>query len=119
VIGRERNGRFAFAGRLGPGGQSARYTFDYPGDESVYTVGLDLAPDVGEVLQNAGFKVFGPGGSLQAVGGAQHSLSPNVAANVVSRNRGRHLVEVYNYHSTLPVDFRLGLARGLPEGRTR
>lgn len=119
VIGRERNGRYAFAARLGPGGQSTRYTFDYPGDESVYTVGLDLAPDAGEVLDRAGFKVFGPTGSLQATGGPQRTLSPNVAANVVSRNRGRHVVEVYNYHPTLPVDFRLGLARGLPEGRRR
>lgn len=100
-----------------PAGSFANFEFDYPGDESVYTINLQVTPDSGTVLQRAGFLVFGPGGSLQATGGAQPSLRPNVSANIITRNRGRHVVQVYNYNPNVAIDFELTLVRGLPEGR--
>jgi Cu-Zn family superoxide dismutase len=108
-------------GHLGAGvnGSFATYEFDYPGDESVYTVNLTIAPDAGTVLQNAGFKIYNPTGSVQIAGGSQQGLRPNVSANLVSRTKGRHVIQVYNYNQYIPIDFELSLTRGLPEGRAR
>ena len=53
-------------------------------------------PDDASILQYAGFKVYTPSGSLQVVGGAQPSLRPNVAADLISATRGRFTVQVYN-----------------------
>src|SRR5689334_19416240 len=47
-------------GHLGPGGRVANYPIFYPGDKSVYTINLQISPDDSALLQNAGFKVFGP-----------------------------------------------------------
>jgi len=87
-------------GRLGASrtGRAVEYSFDYPGTEDVFTVELQVWPDDGAVLQKAGFRVYSPDGSLHITGGAQRGVRPNVSANVKSRNRGRHVVQVYNYN---------------------
>jgi hypothetical protein len=120
VIGRERNGRFASSGHLAASssGVSTRYSFEYPGDESVYTINLQVSPDNGDLLNRAGFRIYGPNGSVQTTGGAQTGLKPNVSANVTSRTKGRHVVEIYNYNQAVPIDYALSLSRGLQEGRT-
>src|SRR5439155_26612556 len=46
----------------GAGGHTAVHTFVYPGDESVYSINLQVVPDTPEVLAKAGFKVYGPAG---------------------------------------------------------
>lgn len=95
-------------------GNFALYEFDYPGDLSVYTINLWLAPDA--VIKDAGFRVYNPTGGLHVTGGGQSGLSPNVSANVISTNKGRHIVQVYNY-SAVPIDYELQLVRGSREGQ--
>src|SRR4051812_36814693 len=66
------------AGHLGASssGRTAEYFFDYPGKEEVYTIELQVSPDNQSVLDNAGFRVYGPGGALHISGGAQRGLRP-------------------------------------------
>ncbi|HEV8638685.1 MAG TPA: hypothetical protein VG370_31110 [Chloroflexota bacterium] len=104
----------AMKGRLGPGGSSAEYTFSYPGDQSVYTINLRVMPDDPAVLQLAGFEVYDPHGELVVRGGAQPGLTPNVAANVISRVPGRYLVKVYNYNATSAIDYEASIGVGRP-----
>jgi 6-phosphogluconolactonase len=99
-------------------GRSVDYSFDYPGGEEVYTVDLQVWPDQGTVLDNAGFRVYGPNGSIHVVGGARRGLRPNVSADVIGRNRGRHVVQVYNANAEIPIDYELRLRRGRPESQT-
>jgi len=119
AVGYEQNGAFAYTGHLNRGGDTDEYTFDYPGDESVYTIGLQVSPDVGAFLNRAGFKVYNPSGAVHVTGGPQVGLVPNVAANVISRNKGRHVVQVYNYHPEAGLDYALTLTPGLSEGSRR
>src|SRR5262245_10717415 len=80
-------------GHLQPGGQVATYAISYPGDKSVYTISLQVFPDDAAVLQNAGFKVFGPqAGRTYATGGAQPGLRPNVSANLISADPGTYTI---------------------------
>jgi DMSO/TMAO reductase YedYZ molybdopterin-dependent catalytic subunit len=112
--GRPQRGRLAG----GTGGHVAVYTFAYPGDASVYSVDLQIAPDLPEVLARAGFRVYGPvAGKEYLTGGAQPGLRPNVSGNLISRDPGDYTVQVYNDHPTLAVDYELSITRGRPEGR--
>jgi 6-phosphogluconolactonase len=97
------------------GGRTAQYQFDYPGNEAVYTVEMVMTPE--SVFDLAGFKVYNPGGSVHVSGGAQRGLVPNVVANVVSRQKGRFTVQVYNYSSEQSVDYQLRVVAGVPEGQ--
>jgi L-fuconolactonase len=104
-------------GQLRPGGQVATYTITYPGDKSVYTIGLQVFPDDATVLQNAGFKVFGPKADRTYVtGGAQPGLRPNVSGNLISTDPGSYTIQVYNYDPNTPIDYELSLASNRPEG---
>jgi hypothetical protein len=119
AVGYEQNGSFAYTGHLNRNGGVAEYSFDYPGDESVYTIGLQVYPDVGAFMDRAGFRVYNPNGAVHVTGGPQGGLVPNVAANVISRNKGRHLVQVYNYHPEAGLDYALTLTPGPPESSRR
>ena len=88
------------AGVLPPGGrdgQFALFEFDYPGDGSVYTVKLQLSPERSDVLQHAGFRLYGPSGRLYVTGGAQPGLRPNVAGDFSSHDPGTYTLQLYNY----------------------
>jgi hypothetical protein len=104
----------AMKGHLGPGGSSAEYEFAYPGDDSVYTINLNVTPDDPAVLQLAGFEVYDPHGELVVKGGDQPGLTPNVLANVISRRPGRYVVKVYNYHPTSAIDYEASIATAPP-----
>ena len=69
------------------------------------------------MLQNVGFKVFGPqAGRTYATGGAQPGLRPNVAGNLISTEPGPYTIQVYNFDPTTPIEYELGLASNRPEG---
>jgi 6-phosphogluconolactonase (cycloisomerase 2 family) len=101
-------------GRLLPG-RTAHYLFDYPGDESVYTVEMQVTPD--SAVARAGFRVYAPDGRTQVIGGAQGGLQPNVAGNVIATLRGRYLLQAYNDNPGLPVDYWVRVLAGRPEGQ--
>lgn len=101
-----------FSGELVPG-KSDTFEFDYPGDESVYTINVQIAPDAAYVLQNAGFEVYTPMGDLQVKGGAQPKLQPNVSANVISRIAGTYYVKVFNDSQT-PLSYTVTLVTNPP-----
>ena len=88
--------------------QVAFYSFNYAGDGSTATIGLQVFPDDDLVLRRAGFEVYGPGSSVMAVkGGNQMTLSPNVSADVNTTVKGTYLVKVFNYNRDVPITFRI------------
>jgi L-fuconolactonase len=107
-------------GRLAAGaaGHFATYTFEYPGDESVYTIALQVFPDETRVLENAGFKVFGPQpGRVYVTGGAQRGLRPNVSGNLIGKERGSYTVEISNYDPAVAIEYELTIGRRRPESQ--
>jgi hypothetical protein len=103
----------------GAEGHFAKFAFSYPGDESVYTLNLQASPDDGALLAAAGFEVYGPDGALVVRGGAEPGMTPNVSANVISKVPGTYLVQVYNYHPAIPLDYQLSLVTGPPPSEVR
>jgi len=106
------------AGQLQPGTQAtfAYYRFDYPGGGRVASINLQVEPDLPTVLQNAGFRVYGPQrGRVYLTSGLQPGLVPNVTGDLVSEDAGAYLVQVYNAAPTVPVAFRIWVT-GLPAG---
>src|SRR5262245_60645329 len=72
--GRPVSGRLA----AGAGGQVALHRLAYPGGEAVYTINLQISPDRPELLERAGFRIYGPVADKEyARGGAQLGLRPN------------------------------------------
>jgi hypothetical protein len=103
-----------FTGDLAPN-QSDIFQFDYPGDESVYTINVQMYPDDGGVLANAGFEVFTPNGTLQVKGGPQPKLQPNVSANVITRVPGTFTVKVFNNNPGVVVNYTVTLVTNPPD----
>jgi hypothetical protein len=100
----------------GPGTSFAYYRFDYAGHGRVASVNLEVQPDLPTVLQNAGFRVYGPQrGRIYLASGLQPGLVPNVTGDLVSEDAGTYLVQVYNYAPSVPVAFRIWVT-GLPTG---
>jgi len=104
-------------GSLAPGGRVNVYTLDYPGDETVYTINLQVTPDDPRLLQQVGFKVYGPqSGKIYAIGGAQPGLRPNVSANLISGDPGRYFIQIYNFDRSVVIDYDLTVLALPPEG---
>ncbi|HZQ99311.1 MAG TPA: hypothetical protein VFC93_10905 [Chloroflexota bacterium] len=104
-------GQNSFSGHLDPG-KTALYEFTYPGDQSVYTVGMELTPNDPQIARNAGFTVTGPKpGKVYAQGGYQGGLVPNESCNVISSDPGTYTVQVFNY-SSVPIGYTLSLTAG-------
>src|SRR5579884_3655294 len=105
-------------GHLDPGGHVVTYPLSYPGDMSVYTIGLQVSTDNPAVLRNVGFKVFGPqNGKTYVTGGARPNLRPNVSGNLISADKGPYTIQVYSYDPFTPIDFELSVGGNAPEGR--
>jgi hypothetical protein len=112
----------SFRGRLAPGagGHFALFEFNYPGNREVYTINAQISPDEGAILEKAGFKVYGPQkDKVYLEGGARKGLTPNVSGNLISREGGNYVVQVYNYHPTAWVDYEVNLVAGPPPGEER
>src|SRR5438876_3600984 len=102
-------------GRLNAG-RTAQYVFDYPGDQSVWTVEMQVLPD--SASAKAGFRVYSPNGKILVIGGAQGGLTPNVSANVIGTVPGTYLLQTYNATNPgFPVDYWIRVVAGKPEGQ--
>jgi hypothetical protein len=106
-------------GVLAPGGGDFRYyRFDYPGKGAVVSVNMQVSPDESLLLQNVGFRIYGP---KEAVGplfsGVRQGLVPNVSRDVIDQEPGSYVVQLYNYDPIRPVPFQVW-ATGLPEKAT-
>jgi hypothetical protein len=106
----------SFKGQLKPN-DFQLFEFDYPGDESVYTVNAQIYPDDPALLDKAGIQVFQPNGTLQVKGGAQPKLQPNVSGNIISKVPGKYTVKVYNDNQNAAIDFEVSLVVGAPENK--
>jgi hypothetical protein len=107
-------------GRLEPGLRApfAYYRFVYPGGGRVVSINLQVEPDLPTVLQNTGFRVYGPQRDrVYLTSGLQPGLTPNVTGDLVSEDAGVYVVQVYNYAPTVPVAFRIWVT-GLPAATT-
>jgi len=106
----DRQGRFAY------------YTFDYPGDRSVYTVNLKVTPD--RTMDLVGFRVYGPEPDrVYAQGGWQPGLDKhsdddvpttrwNVSANLINLTPGTYVVQVFDWEPKIPIDYQIDLQHG-------
>jgi hypothetical protein len=102
----------------GPRGQFAYYKFEYPGDESTYTVDLHIFPDRYDLLQHAGFNLYGPDPTkLYGKGGPQHTHRPNVSGDFSSVDPGIYTIQVYNYDPSIPIDFEISGTQGAAPSR--
>jgi hypothetical protein len=102
------------SGRLSPGGNFAGFEFNYPGDDSVFTLNMHVTPDDPFVLQNVGFAVYNPNGDLVVRGGAQPGLFNNISANVISKTPGTYFVQLYNYDPQTTIDYSIVLLTAPP-----
>ncbi len=103
----------------GTRGHFDTYELSYPGDQSVYTINMQVFPDDAGVLRNVGFKVYDPTGKVAGQSGAQQSLKPNVSGNLISGIKGTFVVQVYNYDPDQDIDYTLSLVLGPKEGTQR
>src|SRR5205823_1782411 len=90
---------------------------DYPGNMTVYSIEVEIRPDNGQTLSKAGFQIFNPTGSIPIKGGVQVSLVPNVSANIISSQRGRYVVQVFNYNTNIAIDYLIRVTAGRTEGQ--
>jgi hypothetical protein len=98
-------------GRLEPasGGRFRYYSFYVPRDRSV-AVNLQVSPDDAGVLAVAGFKVYGPERSREYLQSeAEPRRTPNQRGTLWVDRDGLYVVQVYNYHPVLTIDYRLWL----------
>jgi hypothetical protein len=104
-----------FCGTLQPGGTSALYGFQYPGNLDVFTFNLEVFPDDPVVLQNVGLKVFGPTvGKTYVTGGVQPKIVPNISGNLISPDEGAYVVQVSNFDHNTPISYQLWLVTSGP-----
>src|SRR5579884_380855 len=83
----------------GVGGHFAYYKFEYPGGYYKASIGLIVAsPQDQNVLQNVGFKVYGPTpGKVYGSDTAQRGLYPSAQADVISNEAGEYVIQIYNF----------------------
>ena len=110
----------SFKGRLdlGASGHFATFEFNYPGDESVYTINLNMHPDDARIAQVAGFRVYGPKkDKVYLIGGYRSKLMPNVSGDLITRDPGTYLVQVYNYSQDTVINYEISLVPNPPAKR--
>jgi hypothetical protein len=87
----------------GTGGHFAYYKFDYSGNDAAYTIDLQITPDRYDVLQHAGFHVYGPDATkVYATGGVQQGLTPNISGDLIDGDAAVFTVQVYNTQGLPP-----------------
>ena len=110
----------SFKGRLekGSAGNFATFEFNYPGDESVYTLNLNLLPDEDRVARAAGFKIYGPQkDKIYVTGEYRNKKVPNVSGDLITKEAGMYLVQVYNFSPDTAVDYEVSLVPNPPTKR--
>jgi hypothetical protein len=100
----------------GQGGHFAFYKFTYPGNWHKVTINLNASPNDYNILQYAGFKVYGPTGREYLSAQALRDANPSATADLITIEPGEYMVQVYNYapEPAAVVNFSLN-AQGLPE----
>ncbi len=94
-------------------GAFAYYSIDYPGDGRVITLELDLAPGDPVAMLGAGFNVYGPQGYFIGSGIKSPTKADRKEFKWSDHNATPWLIQVYNYHDNMPINFRLKVS-GLP-----
>jgi hypothetical protein len=97
----------------------AYYKFEYPGDNSLVTINLQVYPDDEALLadEKIGFVVYGPRSASNstftyAKSGAQPKKAPNVSGDFRSQDPGSYLVQIHN-DAHAPINYSIS-ADGLP-----
>jgi hypothetical protein len=91
----------------GSGGRFRYYSFYLPRDRSA-TVNLQVRPDDAGVLGVVGFKVYGPErGREYLQSEAEPHRTPNQRGTLWVDRDGLYVVQVYNYHPVLTIDYSL------------
>lgn len=108
-------GQTVFEGSLPAknGGSFALYEFNYPGNESIFSINVNIKPDDAGVIKPdvAGFKVYGPNaGKVYVNGGFQKDLIPNLQANIINNEAGLYVVQLYNYHPSVSLTFDISMS---------
>jgi hypothetical protein len=99
----------------GAAGHFAYYSFEHGGDDAAYTIDLRVTPDDYAVLQSVGFNAYGPDPQqVYGTAGIQHRHRPNMSGNVFSSDGGPFLVQVFNRHPNVAIDFEITGTQQLP-----
>ncbi len=94
-------------------GAFAYYSLEYPGNASVITIELDMAPGDPAAQLGLGFHVYGLNGYLIGSGRRSDDKVDRKVLMWADRTRGPWLIQVYNYLEGYPVSFHLQVT-GLP-----
>jgi hypothetical protein len=94
-------------------GSFAYYRFEYPGNASVITIQLDMAPGDPAAQRGLGFNVYALDGYLIGSGTRALDIADQKVLQWADYNRGPWLIQVYNYLEGVPVNFHLSV-QGLP-----
>jgi hypothetical protein len=105
----------AMGGVLAPSpdmqGKFAYYKVRHPGDGSALTINLHAWPDDAAVLQNAGFRVYGPSpDKLYGWGGLQTAMQPNISGDLITSEPGEYVIQVFSYDAQTPIQYTISTA---------
>ena len=95
------------------GGSFALYEFNYTGNDAIFSINVNIKPDDAAVIKPdvAGFKVYGPqAGKIYVNGGFQKDLNPNLQANIINREPGLYVIQLYNYHPSVSLTFDISMS---------
>jgi hypothetical protein len=95
-------------------GEFAYYSIDYPGDGSVITIEVDMAPGDPVAVRGAGFNVYGPNGYFIGCGGPSEEKTDRKVLQWSDYNPAQWLIQVYNYLDDALIGFDLRI-EGLPD----
>jgi len=95
-------------------GAFAYYSLEYPGDGSVITIELDMAPGDPVAVQGLGFNVYGKNGFLIGSGTIALGIPDRKALLWADPNPGPWLIQVYNYLDGVVANLHLEVT-GLPD----
>ena len=92
------------------GGAHTYFAFDYPGGETTYTINLQATPDNANALARVGFRVYGPRwNDVYVMSSLRVGGSPNIIGKLATGERGRYIVDLYNYTPVGRLDYQLWL----------
>jgi hypothetical protein len=94
-------------------GSFAYYKLEYPGNGSVITIRLDMAPGDPAAQRGLGFNVYAIDGYLIGSGTRAEDVADQKVLQWADFNRGPWLIQVYNYLDGLLANFHLQV-QGLP-----
>src|SRR5688572_21325934 len=89
-------------------GNFAYFKVSHPGDWSALTINLQAWPDDAAVLQNVGFRVYGPSADkLYGWSGIQSAMQPNISGDLITGEAGDYVIQVFSYDAQTAIQYTI------------